>query len=131
MRNLKKALLARIAVGVMGLGTAGTAAAATTDAPSNCRSGALCGYFLNDYSDAHVDVFNRVADLRTMRRPFGGTWDNQIFSAFNQGTQCGAFLYQGYNFQGAVWGMARGTGNPHLSLHGFGNNISSIRFCTR
>lgn len=112
-----------------GLGTAAlTAAPAANAAPSDCNAGALCVYWLPNYTNYTGHGVQRVYQNNDDLTMYANFYNSQGGSAFNNGTQCNVAVFTGTYGGGTGWKLYRGTG--WTTIYSNVPHIESNYWCT-
>lgn len=112
-----------------GLGAASLASApAASAAPSDCNAGALCAYWLPNYTNASGHGVQRVYQNNDNLTMYGNFYNSEGGSAFNNGTQCNVVVYTGTSGTGSGWELNRGTG--WTTIYSNVPHIESNYWCT-
>ncbi|WP_236653241.1 peptidase inhibitor family I36 protein [Streptacidiphilus melanogenes] len=105
------------------------AAPAANAAPAGCNSGALCAYWLTNYTSASGHGVQQVYQNNDDLTMYANFYNSAGGSLFNNGNSCNVDVYPGTYHGGGVMHLDRGTGWTDVSA---GNlpHIESNYWCT-
>ncbi|WP_232248585.1 peptidase inhibitor family I36 protein [Streptacidiphilus rugosus] len=125
---IKRGIAALVLAAGAALGGLAVAPAAEA-APAGCNPGALCAYWLTNYTNGAGHSVQQVYQNNDDLTMYANFYSSAHGSLFNNGNSCNVDVYPGKNHGGGVMHLDRGTGWVDVSPDNL-PHIESNYWCT-